>query len=251
MMLDLFGKTADDYSIEIIKEFEPDDGYYLAFSGGKDSCVILELAKRAGVKYDAHYNVTTIDPPELVRFIRASYPEVIFDYPKEAFFPLALKRGIPTRQARWCCDALKEYSGVGRTLMTGVRHAESRARSEYAFYSKCQRHNKYFVNPIVRWSDEDVWSYIKGEGIPYCSLYDEGFTRIGCILCPCQRKSEKIRSMQRWPHYWKKWREIVEQHWHDSDSAKRAADSPEAFWAWWLDIDRVERQSEAQAGLFT
>lgn len=251
LMPDLFGKTAEDYSIDVIKEFEPPEGYYLAFSGGKDSCVLLELAKRAGVKYDAYYNVTTIDPPELVRFIRTEYPEVEFQYPKEAFFPAALKRGIPTRQARWCCDALKEWSGIGRRLLTGVRHAESRARSEYMFFSKCQRRNKWFVNPIVRWSDVDVWAYIHGEDIPYCSLYDEGFSRIGCILCPCQRKSEKIKSMERWPHYWKKWEEIVKQHWAESESAQRVADSAEGFWLWWLDFDRVEKVSESQTGLFT
>ncbi len=50
-------------AIRRIKLHEPIEGYYVAFSGGKDSCVILDLVKRAGVKFDAHLNITTVDPP--------------------------------------------------------------------------------------------------------------------------------------------------------------------------------------------
>ncbi|GAH28018.1 unnamed protein product, partial [marine sediment metagenome] len=73
----IFGEIIDKVqtAIDRLKQFEPPEGYYLAFSGGKDSIVIKELADMAGVSYDAHYNNTTIDPPELVYFIKDIYPD--------------------------------------------------------------------------------------------------------------------------------------------------------------------------------
>lgn len=62
-------------SIERLKAFEPEEGYYLAFSGGKDSVVCKALLDMAGCKYDAVYRVTSVDPPELVRFIKEKHSE--------------------------------------------------------------------------------------------------------------------------------------------------------------------------------
>lgn len=56
-----------EQAIERFRLFGPEDGYWLAYSGGKDSTVILALAKMAGVKFEAHYSCTSVDPPELVR----------------------------------------------------------------------------------------------------------------------------------------------------------------------------------------
>jgi phosphoadenosine phosphosulfate reductase len=76
----------------------------------------------AGVKFTAYYNITTVDPPELVHFIREKYPEVIFIYPKESMWRLIVRHGTPpTRLIRYCRSELKEGSGVGRTVVTGVR----------------------------------------------------------------------------------------------------------------------------------
>ena len=86
-------------ALEFLRDFEPEDGYYLAYSGGKDSTVLLDLARRSGVKFDAHYNLTTVDPPELVRFIRTQ-PDVIIESPEKTMWELIIeKRMPPTRMA--------------------------------------------------------------------------------------------------------------------------------------------------------
>ena len=119
-------------AIERLRAFEPEEGYYVAFSGGKDSQCVYHLCKMAGVKFDAHYNVTSVDPPELIRFIKKNYPDVIWDFPRDRdgkvvtmWNLIPRKQMPPTRLARYCCEWFKESSGQGRVTVTGVRWAES------------------------------------------------------------------------------------------------------------------------------
>ena len=125
----LFGlRDKESEALDLLRQHEPPEGYYVAYSGGKDSTVILDLVRRSGVKYDAHYNVTTADPPELVYHIRRQ-PEVICDRPTMSMWELIPKMGIPpTRMTRYCCAVLKERAAHGRTVITGVRAAESVSR---------------------------------------------------------------------------------------------------------------------------
>lgn len=134
---DILGKKRDKVqeAINRFKAFEPEDGYYLAFSGGKDSQCIYHLAQMAGVKFDAHYQVTSVDPPELVRFIKREYPDVAIDFPRDkdgkviTMWNLIPKKMMPlTRLVRYCCEKLKESGGKGRLTVTGVRWAESSNR---------------------------------------------------------------------------------------------------------------------------
>ena len=115
-----------DHAISLLQEHEPELGYYVAFSGGKDSIVILDLVKRSGVKYDVHYSRTTVDPPEISDYILQYHPDVIWEKPKRSMFQLIEDKGcLPTRIIRYCCEELKEVGGKGRTVVTGIRWAES------------------------------------------------------------------------------------------------------------------------------
>lgn len=246
------GRIVDkvELAIQRLKSFEPPEGYYLAFSGGKDSQCIYHLCKMGGVKFDAHYAVTSVDPPELVRFIKEKYPDVKREIPHDADGkPITMWNLIashtlpPTRKVRYCCAALKEPGGKERIVVTGVRWAESSNRknthgvvgfrgkqkgtqkmaeqmgADYKLnkhgdvimnddndvnrrmVEQCYRTRKTIINPIVDWEEEDVWDFLNGNGIEHCCLYDEGFTRLGCIGCPLSGSANMIRDFERWPKY--------------------------------------------------
>lgn len=200
-------------AISNLQKYEPADGYYLAFSGGKDSTVIYDLAKKAGVVFEPHYHFTTVDPPELVQFIKLHYPGITWDRPKKSMFQLIEGRGFfPTRQIRYCCSELKEYGGKGRTVITGVRREESMKRRNRSLYDTDTRHkDTHYLNIIVDWKDKTVWDYIYTNNLPYCSLYDEGFDRLGCIMCPLQGSEQMEREAKRWPKFYNAYLRAIER----------------------------------------
>lgn len=153
--LNIFGKTKLEVTLDRIKTFEPEEGYYLAFSGGKDSQCIYHLCKMAGVKFDAHYRVTSVDPPELVRFIKEKYPDVAREIPRDdegkpiTMWNLIPKNKMPpTRIVRYCCKDLKESGGKDRVTMTGVRWAESVNRKRNQGFITIMRGNKKIQNTL-------------------------------------------------------------------------------------------------------
>lgn len=209
-----------------------DKGFYLAFSGGKDSQCLYHVAELAGVKFDAHYSLTTLDPPELVMFIRNKYPDVAIDRPKLTFAQLCIKKkALPTRLMRFCCAALKETKGAGTVTLTGVRREESVQRShrneaEIIRAKKTDRFSGSFeqldqfarsqevegvrcvkgkdnivINPIIDWTKEDVWYFLEVVKVEHCELYDKGWQRIGCLFCPMASQKEIIKEVRAYPRY--------------------------------------------------
>src|SRR3990167_1115589 len=100
-------------SIETIQDYQPEGEYHLAFSGGIDSQVLLELAKEAKARFTAYYQ-NDLAPPEVKQFIRSQYPNVIWQSEVGFnFYKKMSNKGFPLRQARWCCEYMKERGGNG------------------------------------------------------------------------------------------------------------------------------------------
>jgi phosphoadenosine phosphosulfate reductase len=255
MQLDWNGKTKDEVAIDRLRQFCPSEGYYLAFSGGKDSTVLYDLTVRSGVKFDAHYHRTGVDPPELVQFIRNNYPTVEWTKPKMSLWNRLVEiDGLPSRLFRWCCDELKEGGGIGRQVLTGIRWQESTQRANRKMVEVCAKHpTKWFVSPIIDWSSAEIWTYIREHGLPYCSLYDEGFKRLGCVMCPMTSEAQSHREYDRWPKLGEAWHRATLRFYEKQKTAwpslQKFRDG-EHLWRWWLSRKAEPKVNDAQCVMF-
>ena len=228
-------------AIEVLQDLEPKEGYYLADSGGKDSAVILALTKMSGVKFDSHHNLTTIDPPEVIYHIRDHHKETTIDKPEIPLLEMLIKKGFPQRQRRWCCALYKERGGEGRLVITGIRAAESHKRAGRRMVEACYKgkgKGKRYLNIIFGWSKTDVWDFIHKYNIPYCKLYDQGFDRIGCLMCPMAGKHRQIEA-KRYPRYVRNFIKAFEKMYEKKKSeGKTSVDrwkNGEEMFYWWLE----------------
>lgn len=198
------------FAIKLLQSIPQEGDIEIAVSGGKDSDVILQLAKEAGIPFRAIHKCTTIDPPGTLKHVKDLGCEII--YPKKTFFELVRQKGLPTRRARFCCEHLKEYKILDRCVL-GIRRSESTARAERykepevcRVYSKKVKVKQYL--PILYWTDEDVETYIKDRGVKCHPLYydEEGNfhveRRLGCIGCPL-KSDNGISDFKKYPKFLK------------------------------------------------
>lgn len=251
---------------KLVLKYDSEDGFYLAFSCGKDSQAMFHVAKMAGVKFRAHMNFTSVDPPQVIIFKRRQYPSVVEHAPRASIFDLAVEKGIlPSMRIRWCCAELKESAGAGKVTLIGIRRDESSRRAkrhevevsnkkfsgnldqfaewqqkeiskkEEKLMRKMKREGKkvnedqfsldkdnevrcingkdsILVSPIFDWSESDVWYFLNNIlGVPHCELYDQGYTRIGCIMCPMSQYKQKLREMRDFPHVKRGWIRAIKE----------------------------------------
>lgn len=201
-----------DHAINLLKNIPKDGAVEIAYSGGKDSDVILELAKLSGIEYRAIYHQTTIDPPGTTLHCKNNGVEII--RPGVTFFSLIEKHGPPTRRARYCCSYLKEYKTLDRAIW-GIRRSESIDRGKRYFepeicrvYKNGQKARVYL--PLLEWDDNDLESFIRSRGIKCHPLYYDSLgnfhveRRLGCIGCPMSR-SGMIKDFKQYPKMLNLW----------------------------------------------
>ena len=218
------------------------------YSGGKDSDVILQLAKESGVPFRVAHSLTTADPPDNVYYIRRVFAQLReegidcrINVPKRSLWKIMRETlVIPSRIMRVCCSELKERKMPDAPyIVTGVRWAESASRraksgiamvytasdrstraaaagllttddaSSRRLFEQCQMKGVRVLNPIIDWSDDDVWSYLRDRGIEGNPLYKEGWTRIGCVGCPLAGKRARELAFARYPKLYKAWADAI------------------------------------------
>lgn len=281
-------KEKEQKAVEMLRFFAPEDEpYYLCYSGGKDSDCIRILAQLANVNHEIHHNLTSVDAPETVRYVK-SVPDVKIDVPTDkdgnriSMWSLIPKNKMPpTRIVRYCCSELKESGGKGKLKITGVRSAESRKRSENGGLVKiigkpahtekaaqsfnasynvtpqkgivlnldndssrrlveyCYRTTCTMVNPILNWSDNDVWDFLHYYGCDSNPLYQCGFSRIGCIGCPMAGK-KRYKEFERYPEYKKLYITSFDRMIAENSHIAYKWKTGEDVFKWWMGEDPAQ-----------
>lgn len=275
-----FGGKVDKVkkSIERIRAFEPiqngwfDEPYYVCYSGGKDSDAIRILFELSGVPFELWHSHTTADAPETVRYVR-SIQDIHIRYPTKSMWQLIAEKMMPpSRTMRYCCGVLKESGGEGRFVVTGVRWQESKARKRRGgvevqarkqenalilnadndesrrMIESCQTKGKRVLNPIIDWSETDVWELLRHYGCKGNPLYAEGKKRVGCVGCPMAGTQDQTSDFQRWPKYRAMYIRAFDRM--VANRKKRPGDhtrweNGEDVMRWWLQ-EKTERQLDGQ-----
>lgn len=274
-------QTASDMSLKIYKQ-----PLIVTTSGGKDSSVCVELAQMAKIPFEVQHNHTTADAPETVYFVRSEFKRLeekgikcTINWPKYKgeytsmwkLIPQALMP--PNRWRRYCCTILKEQGGSNRFIATGVRWAESKKREttrgiyetvtrkkenkvilnndnddRRRLFETCSLKAKRVVNPIVDWSDRNVWDFIHERKVPVNPLYDCEYERVGCVGCCLASRRLRERDFLRYPKYKDMYikafdKMIIARRERERERERTDWESGEEVFNWWMEYDVLPGQA--------
>lgn len=254
----------------------------IAYSGGKDSDVILDLAIKSKIPMEVVHSHTTVDMPETVFHVRDVFHRLenrgipctvhMPTYKGKAVTMWNLipqKRMPPTRTVRYCCEILKENTGKNRFIATGVRWAESTRRrnnrgmfevmhrqkekriilqndndESRRLFETCNFKAKRTCNPIIDWTDRNVWDYIHDNHIATNPMYCI-FGRIGCIGCPLAGKHDREKEFKLFPTYQRAYirtfDQMLEARRRDKLDCENWKSGIDVF-NWWMEYDIIPGQ---------
>lgn len=294
------------HSVELIRKaekialvYDPENGFYNTFSGGKDSQTLFHIVKMSGVKFQTYMSLTSVDPADVIRFVKTEYPSVVRQKPEMSIFQRAVEIGIlPTMRVRWCCADFKESAGAGRVTLIGIRKEESARRAkrhevevsnrkfsgdldEFLKWRDdeivCKQNRKskrkinedefsvisdneircingkdsIIISPIFDWNEKDVWYFLNNIiKAPHCKLYDEGQSRIGCILCPMANFKQKLKDIERYPHVKRNWIKAIKKI-HNGGGIQRRLYIPADWGLQWDNKPTIHHYEKNNARAFS
>lgn len=203
-------------SLELYPEHQP----IVLYSTGKDSEVVLNLAKKLVPEIKVIYNNTTLDDADGYRKVKNT-PNIQILSPKKGFYQnIKIDRFVPTRQARFCCDKYKERVMIDcldknnkYIFFLGMRNSESNARSSYRdIWRNVKWGNRKWEGylPVRKWSEEEIWLYIFMNNIDFNLKYRKGYPRVGCsVICPFATRLEQLLDKYWYPYQYNRWHKII------------------------------------------
>lgn len=232
-----------DCAIRLLKAYDdPKNPLEIAYSGGKDSDVILQLAKEAGINFRAIYKNTTIDPPGTIKHVQDMGVEI--RRPEKTFAQLVAEKGMPNRLRRFCCDVLKEFK-ISDNVVVGVRREESPKRAaRYKEPTVCRVYGRDChseqILPILEWTTLDVAEFLQDRKIQCAPVYydEQGRfhpeRRLGCIGCPLASKEHRLTEFTTYPGIVKLYIRACKQFFANHPKSKAVTDNnndPYAYFA--------------------